>query len=104
MRMLDHEFSLPRVGFLFHVTYVYSMKCACLLPNCHISARHTMWQLSPTAADDASQSTPVQINVNNLTAVVWVLSLGFPIFQGANLLLVQYYSMLSAAAVYDNEL
>ena len=34
--------------------------------------------------------------------MVWVLSLGFPIFQGANLLLVQYYFMVSAAAVYDN--
>ena len=44
----------------------------------------------------------VLINVSNSTGVFWVPSLGFSSLQGANLLLVQYYSMLSAAAVYGN--
>ena len=41
--------------------------------------------------------------VNNLTGEFWVLSLGFPSLYGANLLLVQCYTiMLSAAADYCN--
>ena len=42
--------------------------------------------------------------VNNLTGEFWVLSLGFPNFYVANLLLVQCYAMLLAAADYGNEL
>ena len=41
-------------------------------------------------------------NVNNSTAVFEVLSLGFPSFYNANLLFVECYSMLAAAAVYYN--
>ena len=42
------------------------------------------------------------INVNDYTAVFWVLLLEFPSFYVANLLLAQCCSMLSAAAVYGN--
>ena len=52
----------------------------------------------------ARVATPVQINVNNSTAVVWVLSLGFSIIQGANLLLVQYYSMFYPNAWADQRI
>ena len=47
-----------------------------------------------------------QCKINNLTGKFWVLSLGFPSFYEANLLLVQCYTiiMLSAAADYTNEL
>ena len=44
----------------------------------------------------------VLFEASNYTDVSWVLFHGFPSFQGANLLLVLYYSMLSAAAMYNN--
>ena len=56
--------------------------------------------------DFCKNLTTLRILINNkcekLTPVFWVLSLGLSSFQGANLLLLQCYSMLSTAAVYGN--
>ena len=111
---LDSGFSLP-LGEWCVPCYEYSMQQDCLvLPKCQIIIKHAKWQLRVSGVSykfctcnfDSCKSCNtyrcVLINVCNSTGMFWVLSLGFPSFQCANLLFVQYYSMLSAFAVYDN--